>query len=175
MRGWSVRPMPLHIIIDGYNLIGSVAGLRGNLKARRERLLRELREYQEKKGYPITVVFDGWRSGRLHEVEERAGGIHVIYSKQGEKADVVILRLAREMGSRCVVVSSDREVQGGAEAFGTLPVYAGEFRAKLADHASDDWTGADEGREPFGPTRKKGNPRKLSKRERKKRQRLRKL
>lgn len=167
--------MPLRIIIDGYNLIGSVAGLRGNLRAGRERLLRELREYQQKKGYPITVVFDGWRSGWTHEVKERAGGISVIYSKQGEKADVVILRLARETGSGCVVVSSDREVRRGVEACGAVPVYAGEFRARLADHAGDDWTEDGEGRKAFGAERKKGNPRKLSRRQRRKRERLRKL
>ncbi|MBI2357726.1 MAG: NYN domain-containing protein, partial [Deltaproteobacteria bacterium] len=63
--------MPLHVVIDGYNLIGSVAGLRGKLEPLRNRLIRELREYQEKRGHPITVVFDGWRSGWINEVEER--------------------------------------------------------------------------------------------------------
>ncbi|MBI2089216.1 MAG: NYN domain-containing protein [Deltaproteobacteria bacterium] len=167
--------MPLHIIIDGYNLIGSVAGLRGNLEARRDRLIRELGEYQEKKGYPITVVFDGWRSGWINEVEERIDRIHVVYSKQGEKADSVILRLAREMGSGCVVVSSDREVRSGAEACGAVPVYAGEFRAKLGQPASANSAEDDEGLKGLRVERKRGNPRKLSKRERRKRERLRKL
>ncbi|MBI2361051.1 MAG: NYN domain-containing protein [Deltaproteobacteria bacterium] len=167
--------MPLHVVIDGYNLIGSVAGLRGKLEALRNRLIRELREYQEKKGYPITVVFYGWRSGWINEVEERLDGIRVIYSKQGEKADSVILRLAREMGSGCVVVSSDREVQSGAEACGAVPVHAGEFRAKLGRHTSDDFVEEDERLRESRVEGKKGNPRKLSKRERRKRERLRKL
>lgn len=167
--------MPLHVVIDGYNLIGSVAGLRGKLEARRDRLIRELREYQERKGYPITVVFDGWRSGWINEVEERREGIRVIYSKQGEKADSVILRLAREMGSGCVVVSSDREVRSGAEACGAAAVYAGEFRARLGQHTSDASMEEDESLTESRVEGKKGNPRKLSKRERRRRERLRKL
>ena len=90
--------MAIRIIIDGYNLIGSEKGLRGDLEGKRNQLIQQLQQYQEGKDYPITVVFDGWRSGWIREVEERVGGITVIFSQQGEKADSVIQRLAREMG-----------------------------------------------------------------------------
>jgi predicted RNA-binding protein with PIN domain len=59
--------MPLHIITDGY---GSVAGLRGNLHARREPLIGDLAEYRRTRGYPITIVFEGNRR-RLGRRERR--------------------------------------------------------------------------------------------------------
>lgn len=168
--------MAIHIIVDGYNLIGSERGLRGNLEAMRNRLIQQLRRYQESKGYPVTVVFDGWRSGWVHEVEERSGGLRIIFSQQGEKADSVIQRLAREMGSGCVVVSSDREVQRGVEASGGVAIYAGEFGAKLRNLEREIYPEEEEeeGVELRNPG-KRGNPRRLSKIERKRRDRLRKL
>ncbi|TAK07513.1 hypothetical protein EPO44_03905 [bacterium] len=178
--------MAIHIIIDGYNLIGSEKGLTGNLEAQRDSLVRQLQRYQESKGYPITVVFDGWRSGWRHEVEERSGGITIIFSQLGEKADSVIQRLAREMGSGCVVVTSDREVRSAAEASGAVAIYAGEFSAKLRDLELKG-TGfqglrdqgleefVDEGMKGLRDKEKRGNPRRLSKRERKRRGKLKKL
>ena len=165
--------MAIHLIIDGYNLIGSEKGLRGDLEGKRNQLVRQLQRYQESKGYPITVVFDGWRSGWRHEVEEKKDGITVIFSQLGEKADSVIQRLAREMGSGCVVVTSDREVRSAAEAGGAVAVYSGEFSAKLKNLDRELIFEEEEGLERVEG--KKGNPRKLSKRERKRRERLKKL
>jgi predicted RNA-binding protein with PIN domain len=165
----------LHIVIDGYNLIGSEKGLVGKLEGKRNELIHQLRNYQERKSYEITLVFDGWRSGGVYEAEERIGGIRVIYSRQGEKADSVIQRLAGEMGSGCIVVTSDREVRRAVEAVGAVPIYAGEFAAKLR---TLDREISEEQREDSGSIRrgdKKGNPRKLSKTERKRRERLKKL
>jgi len=172
--------MAIHIILDGYNLIGSEKGLRGSLELRRNQLIRQLQQYRQRKGYPITVVFDGWRSGWIHEVEERTGGISVIFSQLGEKADSVIQRLAREMGSGCVVVTSDQEIRRAVEASGAVAIYAGEFTAKLRnleiEIEDEGFQGlGDEGLKGIRERGKKGNPRRLSKRERKRRERLRKL
>ena len=167
--------MAIHIIIDGYNLIGSEKGLRGDLEGQRNQLIQQLQQYQERKDYPITVVFDGWRSGWIHEVEERSGGIAVIFSRQGEKADSVIKRLAREMGSGCIVVSSDREVRSAAEASGAVAIYSGEFSAKLKNLDREIYVELDERLMGLRDQRKKGNPRRLSKMERRRRERLKKL
>ena len=162
--------MAVRIIIDGYNLIGSKKGLRGNLQSHRDRLIRELRNYQERKGYLITIVFDGWRAGWIYETEERNGDLTVIYSRQGEKADSVIKRLAQEMGSACIVVTSDRELRQAVEASGATAIYTSEFKAKL--NGSDETRAAIE--HPSSPLsgQKKGNARRLPKRERKRRERL---
>ena len=168
--------MAIHIVIDGYNLIGSEKGLGGDLEGKRNQLIHQLRRYRESKGYPITVVFDGWRSGWRHEVEEKKGGVTVIFSQLGEKADSVIQRLAREMGSGCVVVTSDREVRSAAEASGAVAVYSGEFSTKLRDLDKENFfEEEDEGLRDLKVAGKRGNPRRLSKRERKRRERLKKL
>jgi len=153
----------MHIIIDGYNLIGSAQGLRGELQQQRDRLIEQLVRYQETKGYQITVVFDGWRSGWVHEVQEMHGGLGVIFSRQGEKADSVIARLAREMGNSCLVVTSDREVRRAAEASGAVAIYAGEFSAKLrnldreiAPNEDEGLKGKGEIREGFRRRRERG-------------------
>lgn len=167
--------MAIHLIIDGYNLIGAEKGLGGNLEGKRNQLIRELQRYQESRGYPVTVVFDGWRSGWRHEVEEKNGGVTVIFSRLGEKADSVIQRLAREIGSGCVVVTSDREVRSAAEAGGAVAIYAGEFSAKLRSLEREVLVEEDEGLKGLRVQGKRGNPSRLSKRERKRRERLKKL
>ena len=167
--------MPINIIVDGYNLIGSDAGLRGDFKRKRAELIHELAQYQARKSYPVTVVFDGWRSGWVHEIEERSEGILVIYSKRGEKADSVILRLARELGNGCVVVSSDRELRNGVEACGAVAVYVSEFRPKLKNPDRAVFPEMEEGFRNSKGKGKKGNPNRLSKRARKRMGKLKKL
>jgi uncharacterized protein len=165
--------MATEIIVDGYNLIGSEAGLGGNLEHKRASLVRQLANYQQVKGYLVTVVFDGWRSGSMDEVQEKRSDITVVYSRQGEKADSVLVRLARQRGERCVVVTSDREVRSAVERFGVVALYAGEFAAMLRNldrRSVEDEADCQESR----PV-KKGNPKRLSKRERKRREQLKKL
>jgi len=55
----------MEIIIDGYNVIGTDTGLTGNLEHKRNSLVEELASYHKNKGYGVTVVFDGWRSGSI--------------------------------------------------------------------------------------------------------------
>ena len=123
------------IIVDGYNLIRQWPELamldRMDLELGREALLRELQAYQRAKRHQITVVFDGRERGGMSEGTDRAGGIGVRFSRQGETADAVIARLAAEGGSGAVVVSSDREVQTAARRQGAAPLSAGEFMARL--------------------------------------------
>jgi predicted RNA-binding protein with PIN domain len=161
--------MAIQIIVDGYNLIGSHKGLRGKLEHLRKTLIDQLQKYHERKGYPITVVFDGWRSGWISEIEEKVGDLTVIFSRQGEKADAVIQRLALELEEACVVVSSDREVRMSVQANGATAIYAREFDAILRGNSALDQPAARAGNPR---ATKKGNPRKLSKSERKRRNKL---
>jgi uncharacterized protein len=162
----------LDIIIDGYNLIGSERGLRGDLEHQRNWLLQRLSLYQEVRGHTVILVFDGWKTGLTNELSENKRGVRIVFSRQGEKADSVIVRLARARGSGCVVVTSDREVRSAVEKFGAAAVYADEFSRILrnlelaADGASDE-----------GEHRpnKKGNPKRLAKNERRRQGRLKKL
>ncbi|HTN44483.1 MAG TPA: NYN domain-containing protein [Nitrospiria bacterium] len=169
--------MAIRIIVDGYNFIGREKGLQGNIEARREELIDRLARYQGLKGHPVTVVFDGWRSGWPDEHGELRRGIEVVFSRHGERADQVIARMADELGSACLVVSSDREVARHVQAAGGVAVSAGEFETRLSravsGHPDKEIVLEDDTAAPG--TEKKGNPRRLSKQERKRRLRLNKL
>jgi predicted RNA-binding protein with PIN domain len=163
----------MEIIIDGYNVIGNDTGLTGNLEHRRDSLVQQLASYRKHKGHNITVVFDGWRSGSIDEVQQKRDGIGIIYSRLGEKADSVIVRLARKQGAGCVVVTSDREVRSEVERFGVVAFYAGEFKEMLRNLGGRFDAQEPDCSQPRSP--KKGNPRRLSKKERKRREKLNKL
>jgi uncharacterized protein len=164
--------MPIHLIIDGYNLLSGGGTLSGRLESARERLLRDLATYRHRKHHLITVVFDGWQQGQPLEQQEHRAGVQVIYSKRGERADEVIQRLAREYGSDCAIVSSDHEIINAARAYGAFVMGSREFAGKL--RALSPMTGPvpnkeldveDNDRPRRGPG-KKGNPRKLPKSQR---------
>ena len=123
--------MPFHIVVDGYNVIGSEQGLRGDLEQKRADLVNEVVRYQERTGHSLTTVFDGWRNGRRDETREQVGEVTVVFSRYGEKADAVIERLARELGTTCVVVTSDRDLRRSVESGGAVAAYVGEFLAKM--------------------------------------------
>lgn len=166
-----------HLIIDGYNLLGAMWGLSDRLESAREDLLGSLAAYRYRRQYAMTVVFDGWRHNRSVEQHERYGGIEIIYSKRGERADQVIQRLARHYGRDCAVVTSDREIIQVARSHGAFVLEAREFAAKLHGLPANDMIphkeldSGENGRRSRGPE-KKGNPRKLPKAERRRQHQL---
>lgn len=171
--------MPFHIVVDGYNVIGSEQGLRGDLEQKRNALVKEVTAYQTRTGHSLTTVFDGWRNGRDDETRQQVGDVTVVFSRYGEKADAVIERLAREIGETCIVVTSDRDLRRSVESGGAVAVYVGEFLAKMRVNPDTPCPGEED--DDFEPLprgrdgRKKGNPRRLSKAERVRRERLAKL
>lgn len=171
--------MPFHIVVDGYNVIGSEQGLRGDLEQKRVDLVKEAAQYQTRTGHSLTAVFDGWRGGRPDETRQQLGEVTVVFSRHGEKADAVIERMAREIGETCIVVTSDRDLRRSVESGGAVAVYVGEFLAKMRKPLAE--TAEVEGIDEVGALpsrwdgRKKGNPRRLSKAERVRRERLAKL
>src|SRR3989442_1077316 len=128
---YTLSPMPIHLIIDGYNLLGVRGGLRGDVEARREQLIRDLAGYRQRKGHPVTVIFDGWRAGHPVERAEWREGLEVVYSKQGEQADAVVKRLAEKYGSACAGVSSDHEIGNFAPGHGSLVITSGDFETRV--------------------------------------------
>lgn len=174
--------MATHLLVDGYNLLGSagmtVSSDAGRLEAAREALLHRLAGYRHRKGHAITLVFDGWQGGLRAEHHEFRSGVEIVYSKRGERADQVIQRLARMYGKDCAVVSSDHEVVNAARAAGALVIGASEFRAKLqervasvANIAFKELDAGDAGLVKRSKS-KGGNPRKLPKSQRKRKHQL---
>ena len=168
----------MHIIVDGYNLIGSDQGLRGPLEPKRTWLIQRLAAYRKVKGFGVTVVFDGWRTGREDQLSGTKDGVTVIYSRLNEKADSVIIQLARQKAAGAVVVTSDREIRTAVERLGAVAVSVGEFDRILrdldrgvsredSDYRDDDDRTAEKDR--------RGNPNRPSKAERRRNDKLKKL
>ena len=164
----------MDLIVDGYNLIGADDGLRGALEPKRNWLTQKLVAYQRRKAFNIFLVFDGWRSGQAQETKEKHESVSVIYSRIGEKADAVVVRLAREKGSGCIVVTSDREIRKAVERFGAVAIYSAEFNQILRglDSAAGEDDADDEmDEQPFHG----GNPNRIAKSDRRRQEKLKKL
>ncbi len=172
-----------YIIIDGYNLIGIA---HGNLEQARSDLIHDLQDYSKVKGHEITLVFDGWKDGRKDEARIKTGSLTTIYSRLGETADAVIKRIVNEHTTPWIVVSSDREVSGNASRQDCAAVSSEEFYEKLSSALSDlrkyinndhitDHSNVKNNEKSRPPARLKGNPGKLSKKQKKKIQALMKL
>lgn len=160
------------IIIDGYNLIGIH---HKDLEIQRQRLVERLAEYKKIKGHEITVVFDGWKSGSGAESHSVTGGVKVIYSKLGEKADAVIKRIVSSEKKQWIVITSDREIADHAWANGSVVVSSEEFSDILGkplkvETGEFDLIDEDEYELP-----KKGSPRRPSKKEKAKTRAMSKL
>lgn len=176
--------MALSIVIDGYNLIAALWGMGSGSQAldgQRRNLIGMLAEYRMTKGHPVHVVFDGWRSGDPMGSRTRDSGVEVTFSPKGTTADEVIRDLLRdEGGAGTVVVSSDRQVQGWARDAGAEAIEAWVFAARLTDAGVESGSpetreDEDEGAGWTGTTKKRGNPRRRSRRERAIRRQLKKL
>jgi predicted RNA-binding protein with PIN domain len=174
----------MHIIVDGYNLIRQSDALRRceriSLEEGRLALLRSLADYRKLRGHRITVVFDGWEGGSPREARDRAGGMDIIYSRLGEKADEVIKRLVATGSEEILVVTSDREIANFAARRGKASIDSLAFAERLERIAAGPSSDADIPAEAdeddrLGTAKKKGPARRLSKQKRAALARIRKL
>jgi uncharacterized protein len=169
-------------LVDGYNVIRRSPELSSreavSLEAGRQALCRLLGGAARASGDQFTVVFDGARGGG---VGLGSAGVRVVFSSARETADRVLARLAVGGGA---VVSNDREVRGAAARAGAVAITTDQFLERMerltvasrdpAADADQDSGGNDERDDaPRGP--KKGNPRRLSKKERAARRALNRL
>ena len=161
----------MDLIVDGYNLLALDKRLDRGLEQSRNSLIKNLVRYLQAKPMNLTVVFDGWRAGSASETRLVQDGVAIVYSRLGEKADAVVIRLAREKNSGAVVVSSDREIRNAVERFGGVAIHSREFSEILREldggaEEFDDWQ---------DHPAERGGPNRLSKAERKRQDKLRKL
>jgi uncharacterized protein len=159
-------------LVDGYNVIRRAPELesreRESLEAGRQALCILLVQVARVSHDTFTVVFDGVEGGGR---SSGGAGVTVLFSSARESADRVLARMAREGGA---VVSNDREVRRAAERAGAIVVTTDQFLARLdkprgvstEDLAPEEPAAEkDEEDEPArGP--RKGNPRRLSKKDR---------
>ena len=166
----------MHIIVDGYNLIRQSDTFRHyerkSLEEGRNALIRSLAGYRKLRGHRITVVFDGWVGGSPIEERDSAGGVEIIYSRLGEKADEVIKRLLAKGDEEILVVTSDREIAVFATRRGKTAIASTAFDVGLergaagslpAESNGKDDTDEDDDRPGM---KRKGPSRRLSKQQR---------
>ncbi|OLB94228.1 MAG: hypothetical protein AUH30_18445 [Candidatus Rokubacteria bacterium 13_1_40CM_68_15] len=149
-------------LIDGYNVIRRDADLSaaeaGGLHVGRAALLRLVAGAARRHSDHFTVVFDGAPGAGP---TESPGQVEVLFSRPPEKADDVLIRLARQSGDGDAVVSDDRTVADAARRARCAAIGTADFVAALSgggdggDEKDEDEDDADEP--------KHGNPRRLSK------------
>jgi uncharacterized protein len=120
-------------------------------------------EYGKRKSHDLTVVFDGWRTGQGQEHRYVTGGVKVIYSRIGDKADSVIKRMISAERREWIVVTSDRDIADHAWSTGSIPISSDDFLNALS--AKDLSCSEEEDEEEYIEPRRKGSPRQLSKKE----------
>jgi predicted RNA-binding protein with PIN domain len=190
--------MAVHVVIDGYNLIRQSATLSKqeelSLELGRNALLERLRQYKRVRSHQITVVFDAANKPLLAEEQSQHKGIRMIYSGQGETADTVIKRICQNEGEKVLLVTTDRELASYAEARGSVAIDSEDFEVRMESVAMDsedfevrmemalyvDAKGVAERDEeqrwhPDKGTRKKGPAKRLSKKERRRREKWEKV
>lgn len=125
-------------------------------------LIKSLGEYRQRKGHDITVVFDGWKAGEGREMGMVIGGVRVIYSPIGEKADEVIKRIISSVKREWIVVSSDKDIADHAWASDSIPLTCEEFLRALQKIQTFPRDGENDD-DRVAHSRRKGNQRQLSK------------
>ena len=173
--------MPIHIIIDGYNLIRQSATLSAldqqDIMLGREALINQLATYRQIKSHRVTVVFDACHSPSFSRHNERHRGIAIRFSRRGESADDVIKRMAQQEREKALVVSSDREIVDFAALCGAATISAAQFEDIIQRATAVERCGHvgenDSGR--VSRIKKKGPSRRLSKRLRRNRMKIKKL
>jgi len=104
-----------YILVDGYNVIKQSTSFQTaeakNLATARELLVTQLVNRYRHTPHQVTVVFDG---NETYEQVSHDRRVRIIYSRYGETADSVIVRLAAEAraaGQEVEMYSDDGEVR----------------------------------------------------------------
>ena len=164
------------VLIDGYNVLAQ------SEFASREVFVEALKKYQKRSGNQIVLFFDGTHQGtgtgdRI--IEEH---MEIIFSPLTITADEMMEEyIEKYHAQNPIVVSSDRRIQSAASAKNLFFLKSNEFLRKIqSSHQSTEAPPWLEGKEDESPlikrgTQKKGNPRKKSKKDRKKAKALKKI
>lgn len=157
----------MNIIIDGYNVIGT---MHKSLQKAREDFIALMSEYRSISQNNITVVFDGTVELGFYSKVIKTSGITVIYSDGALKADDVIKDLICKDKRSWVVVTSDTDIAKFAWTNNAVPVKSHVFMQKVHKRlqgAKDlEMSLKDDDLDEEPNPKQRGNPRKLSKKDR---------
>jgi len=159
------------IIIDGYNVLG-----KANV-SEREDLIQNLVEYKKKSKHDIVLFFDGTHNGTRFGDDMVIENIKVIYTPLHETADDHMIDYMKDHPHQeIMVVSSDRKIQKAATrhmfAFFESQAFIKRIHQKKCSKTAEEDILV---RPKKISTKKRGNPNRISKKEKQKRQSLKKL
>ena len=154
----------VHIVIDGYNYINRIRTTPipdgANIEVLRRGILDGLARYKRERPAKITVVFDAYQSYSPDRHRENYKGIDVVYSREHETADDVIIGWIREGKAGLIVVTSDRAIIDEAKKAGVAFMTPIALQASLVGGKDNDFKDKDG---DFTARTKSGNPKKLPK------------
>jgi hypothetical protein len=140
-------------------------------------------DYKKIKAHDITVVFDGYKNGAGTESVAVCGGVKIIYSRLGDRADDVIKRIISKDRKEWIVVSNDRDIIKHAWSVNSIPIPSEKFFEIVSRQAGQGGGHLEEPAYEFSykdiedeySHSPKGNPSQLSKKEKAIRRTLSKL
>lgn len=142
--------------------------MHGDIEKAREAFVSALIKYRSVRQHEITVVFDGYKNGPGAENAVTRGGVKIIYSGLGERADDVIKKIVSRERREWIVVSEDRDIVNHAWSVGSVPVPSGKFAEIILKYKNSEVPCAELSNSPDEedfPRSQRGNPHKLSKKE----------
>ena len=134
------RPKPAakeHLVIDGYNVIFAWEDLKAlaadNIDAARERLIDIMANYCGFTNKEAVLVFDAYMVPNGRGERDSDGPLHVVYTREGESADMYIEKFVSEIGKNETVrvVTSDSLIGISAMRSGVLRSSSSSFRTDV--------------------------------------------
>jgi predicted RNA-binding protein with PIN domain len=129
----------VRILVDGYSLLHNwpelAPGAARHSEAARDALVEMLTRYQDSKGTPVTVFFDGTGSRRGKPKNEAAGVVEVLFSRAGQTADDMIERAAHRFQDygEVLVVTDDYAERDMVNGFGGSVASCANFIRMIGD------------------------------------------
>lgn len=116
----------VRILIDGYSLLHQwpelAPGKARHSAAARDELIRELMQFQDSSGTPITVVFDGNRPMGGPPEAASTRNMEILYTKAGQTADQIIERVTHRLSAygEVLVVTEDHAERDTVTSLGGM-------------------------------------------------------
>ncbi|WP_418791403.1 NYN domain-containing protein [Phosphitispora sp. TUW77] len=129
--------MTEYLLVDGYNIIHSWPSLKDmivkDLDHARVRFLDIMSDYQASSGVKVMVVFDAHHVKKGTGSREIVNGVEVVYTAEGETADMVIEKFAGQVGegNRITVATSDWAQQRMVFGKGAVRLSARELEEEI--------------------------------------------
>ncbi len=138
-KGMPTPKGPEYLLVDGYNVIFAWDELKSlaedSLEHARERLIEILCTYKTVKEIELIVVFDAYKVKKNPGSVENRHGIHVVYTKTAETADMYIEKACHDLGKKhkVRVVTSDYLEQLIILGSGALRIPAAAFLGEIKE------------------------------------------